>query len=261
MFLPLGYPINKFYEILANSANTISLTAADKVVLPGLKTPPNGINPAAQKKYWAEFVTKYSSTWQRYKNEPDRAWACCVAIWTNYCLKRKTQPFDASATQVNEDNRETLIRRTVSARKSQLKLAESLLTRGIQKGLISRFLKETFVSASENKPGVYTMLSRRIIKLEKGVDFDSQEFRDFMTKKSFKRRLGIYTRNTKTNTDVIVCIDQDLQQPVIVFKNVLTKAYAEIMLEIPPAKGNNEEVKNDLIKAWKYLISHVIEAD
>lgn len=255
MFLPLGFSLEKFFSILQAKASVIIQAA--KVVLPGLKTPPKGINPDAEKKYWKEYVNKYSHVWEKYKNEPERAWACCVAIWTNYCLKRRIQPFNPAATMANEETRDTLINRILSAREAQIKLADTLLTRGVRKGIFSKYLKETLESVSENRPGVYTILTKRGIKLEKGVEFGDDAFKNLMALSSFQRKAGVYVRNVRANTDVIIRINPDTEKPELVFKNVITKAMAEIVLEMEPEKGNNDKVKSRLTLNWKYMMKQI----
>lgn len=262
MYLSLNVPIQTFFQnlIQISAAKAKQVAKAVSTVLPSLKAPPKGINQEAQKRYWKEFVNKYKEVWDRYSEEPERAWACCVAIWTNYCLKRKVQPFNPSATQVNEDTREKLVERVISARKAQLALANSLLTRGVKKGLFSKFLKETFVSVNENKPGEYTILTRKYIKLEKGVEFNSAAFKDFLTKNSFRKRLSTYSRNVRANADVIIHLEPDTQKPAIYFKNVLTRSYAEIMLDVEHDKNNSDKIIPELIKAWKYVVRNVTGA-
>ena len=252
MKLPAGLTLAHFVEALGRGS--VITAAKAKAVLPDLKTPPDGINPKALDKYWKEFVTKYSSVWGKYKKEPERQWACCVAIWVNYCLKRKIQPFDANATTVTQETKDKIEDRTENARVAQLNAIDSLLSKGARKGIVSKFLKETFGSIEEPKPGSYTITSKRVMVLEKGIEFDSKSFRDFMVKSNFQRKAGKYVRPVKTNTDVMVMFDPDLERPVVVMRNNVTLAYAEMLLGLPSAKSNREKVKAGLVKFWKSLI-------
>lgn len=256
MYLSADYPLHKFYQALQETARVV-VTAAKNILLPNAKTPPQGINPDAEKKYWKEFCEKYQDVWMRYKKEPERVWACCVAIWTNYCLKRRTQPFNATAATSSEETQDTLINRAVSAREAQVKLANSLLSKGVRKGVFSKFMKETFVSVKENKPGSFVMLSRMFVKLEKGVEYGDAAFKELMTACSFVRKRGAYIRNVRANTDVIVHLDPDTEKPAVVFKNTFAKAYGELMLQVTPDKDNTEKVKAELVKVWKHIIKEI----
>lgn len=256
MYLSAGYPLQSFYKTMHEVASVL-VAAVKGVILPDLKAPPQGINPDAQKKYWKEFVNKYKDVWMRYRNEPERAWACCVAIWTNYCLKRRTQPFNAATATSSEETQETLLNRTLSAREAQVKLANSLLTRGVRKGVFAKFLKETFVSVKENKPGSFIFLSRMFVKLEKGVEYGDKAFKDLMTQCNFIRKKGAYIRNVRANTDVIVHLDPETEKPAVVFKNTFAKAYIDLMLQIPSDKENTEKVKSEMVKIWKKVIKQI----
>ena len=252
MKLPAGVIFTDFIAALGRVS--VITAAKAKAPIPSLKVPPEGINPKAHDKYWEAFVTKYESVWGRYKKEPERQWACCVAIWVNYCLKRKVQPFDANASTVTQETKERIEDRTENARVSQLNAIDSLLSRGSRKGIVSKFLKETFASIDEPKPGSLVVTSKRIMVLEKGIEFDSKEFRAFMEKSNYQRKAGRYIRPVKTNTDVIVQFDTELNRPVLLLRNTLTAAYAEMLLGIPASKGNRDKVKTGLIKYWKSLI-------
>lgn len=252
MKLPAGVSFMDF--IAALGRNSIITAAKAKAPVPSLKVPPEGINPKARDKYWKEFVTKYESVWGRYKKEPERQWACCVAIWVNYCLKRKVQPFDANAATVTQETKDRIEDRTENARVAQLNAIDSLRSKGARKGIVSKFLKETFASIEEPKPGSLVVTSKRVMVLEKGIEYDSKEFRAFMDKSNFQRKAGRYVRPVKTNTDVVIQFDLDLKRPVLLLRNTLTSAYAEMLLGIPSSKGNRDKVKAGLAKYWKSLI-------
>lgn len=255
MFLPEGTTLTEFIVALG----AVHLTAAKKdIILPSLKSPPNGANPKAVDKYWKEYVTKYDSIWKKYKGDAERQWACCVAIWVNYCLKRKIQPFDANASTVTQETQDKLVDRTASARSTQLNAVHSLISKGTKKGAISKVLKETFVSIEEPKPGEFVITTKRIVVLDKGLDFNSTPFRNFMDKCSFQRKAGKYIRPTKTNTDVILQMDEEVERPVLILRNKITQAYAEMLLGIKEKSTSREAVKKALTKYWKSLIRDVI---
>lgn len=261
MLLPKGASFEAFIAAMTTitaamlTAADATLTAATDVIpSPSLKYPPNNINPKAQEKYWKEFVTKYKKTWEKYEGEIDRQWACCVAIWINYCVKRKMQPFDANAAQVTKETKDKLEDRAENARVAQLNAIDSLKTKGVRKGVISKFLKETFSAIEEKKPGEYTITSKRVMVLEKGIDWTSQEFKLFMDKSNFQRKAGRYIRPVKTNTDVIVQLDDETNKPVLIFKNMLTKPYVEMLLGLPSSKDNKAKLLTELTKYWKSMI-------
>ena len=246
MLLPVGYSFADFCTAL--------LAAPDGTPAPSVKYPPNGINPKAQDKYWKEFVGKYKKVWGKYASDVERQWACCVAIWINYCVKRKVQPFDPNAAQVSKEAREKLEDRAENARVAQLNLLDALVSSGVRKGVVAKSLKETLHSVEERKPGEYTVLTQRVLVLEKGIEYNSQEFKLFMDKRNFQRKAGRYMRSVKTNTDVIVQMDDASRKPVVMFRNVLTKAYVEMLLGLSDSKSNKEAAKLGLTKFWKDMI-------
>lgn len=256
MFLPKGASLNDFFRALASSAIQVVSAAAKKAKAPppSLKNPPNNVNPKAKEKYWKEFVKKYESVWKKYNKDVDKQWSCCVAIWVNYVIKRKMQPFDSNSNQVGQETREKLDTRVRSARNTQLKALEVLLSRGSRMGVVSKFLKETFRSIEEKKPGEFSILTQRVMKLEKGIEWDSKEFKAFMSKSNFQRKYGKYVRDVKTNASLVIMLDEETERPLVLLRNVLTKSYAEMLLNIPNERGNKEALKKGLVKFWKSML-------
>lgn len=260
MYLPKNIPFREFFAALVAAASTVVEAATKKVKepAPSIKNTPNNINPKAQEKYWKEFVQKYESVWSKYKKEVDRQWACCVAIWVNYCVKRKIQPFSTNANQVGQETKEKLEDRVEGARRAQIRALDVLQNKGVRRGIISKFLKETFRSIEEKKPGEFIITTQRAIRLDKTVEWDSREFRLFMNKSNFQRKMLKYVRTVKTNADLVVMMDEEIGRPVVIFRNILTKAYAEMLLNIPSSRDNKDTIKKGLTKYWKALIRRVV---
>lgn len=256
MILPKGTSLSDFCIRLAAFTKYLVEAASkkEKVPAPSLKTPPNNINPKAYEKYWKEFVKKYEAVWSKYKKDIDKQWACCVAIWVNYAVKRKIQPFDTTATQVSQDAKDKLEARVRGARESQLKVLDTLLSRGSRMGVIVKFLKETFLGVEEKKPGVFTIKTQRLVKFEKGIEWDSKDFKSFMAKSNFQRKYGRYVREVKTNTFLSFALDIESERPVVLCINILTKPHIEMILGMSSEKGNKDLLKKGISKYWKSMM-------
>jgi hypothetical protein len=253
MFLPEGTTADDFIVALASVKKYITRTewvavkkaAKDALAYPTPKNPIKGINPLAYEKHWKEFCTKYSKVWRKYEGED--AWACCVAIWRNYCLKRKIMPFDTTAQSLNKDTRKTLADRIKGARQAQLDRIETLLTKGIEKEVIKGALKESFVGIGNPKPGVFTATTRKKLKLVKGITFASSSFSQWLLKAGFTKARGKYTKNLRAGADIIVYMDEG--DPFIYLLTTITRPHLQYLLDTQESDAT--KLTSQFAKYWK----------
>ena len=244
--LPNGVGIRDLLSILT----TPLLSAAQRPVLPSLKHPPKGINPEALNTLWPAFVEKYEDTWERSPTV-EKKWACCVAIWINYCLKRKVQPFSVSpdTETVNADTQEKLDTRIKSARADQLNAVDSLADACALAGIFKKKYKEVFYSVEQGQ-GEFTILTK--IKMTLNVPFISKEFKGILRKKNFRKVDGGYRKLVKTNTSVFVWDSDKPNDAEIFLVNRVTQPYAENILN---QRGESvESLKLGLTRYWKRII-------
>lgn len=233
---------------------------AKRIKYPSPSLPFNGINESAKNKYWAEFCKKYGKVWRKYDDE-ETVWACAVAIWRNYCLKRKVSPFSASDPALAADTREELNKRAEGARTSQIEFSKKLIGYGVKNGLWKRALVEVIDGAERIKPGIFKSFSVRKLMLEKEVG--DKEIAGFLVGKGFtfkKSDTGNYplftqqtfVKNLKAGADVVVVKVDD--NWFLGFLNTYTAPHLKYLLNLPESKMKDDKaVSVGLLKFVKSL--------
>lgn len=132
---------------------------------PSLSNYPTNISKVGLKDYWKGFCEKYSSKWKTFISI-DESWACAIAIWRNYALKRDVPPFDASPSVYNEDLRNELMVRFRKARKESVSSLQAIFAVCKKAGLFTTLMKERLLDITFLN-GYHTIRTWCKVKLNK----------------------------------------------------------------------------------------------
>lgn len=198
--------------------------------------PPN-INPKALE-LWPEFIRKYGKVCKDAGTTLDKQWACALAIWRNYTIKRRVAPFDAKASYLNQDTQDYMLKRTEASRRDLSKMAIQVVKKLTKQGLVKRATKERVVGVD------YSVLKKRYnltsgIPLKLTTEYKSADFRSAIKTLGFTYRSGLFVRATDKGHDLFVIQGEGDDSAVLLMTQYFNEQQVKFILGI-----QDEALKN-----------------
>lgn len=246
---------NKHAEPAPYSPERISAAASkptyDKP--PSLKNYPPNINVGSLD-LWPEFFKKYGKTCKA-AGTLDKQWACCIAIWRNYTMKRRKSPFDSKASYLNQDTQDYMLKRMSSSRKEMNMLANRTLRVLKKNGFITKVLRERIVGVE------YSTLKKRFnlttgMTVRLTVPFKSSDFKAALKAAGYAAKLGTMVRSSDKGQDIVFAAGEKENSTTMMLTQYFNEQQVKFMIG-----ASDEDLKNrdKIIRKLAVFLKNIVK--